>query len=85
MDIHVGNHLSLENIDFQKFQKMAFIYNALDEGWQFVKKTDRYIFTKKHEGRKEVFLDSYISEFLKDNDYLKKLTSLTNNFSLDTS
>ena len=47
-DIYVNNELTLENIDFQKFQKMAFIYNALDEGWQVINKTDRYIFTKKH-------------------------------------
>lgn len=72
-DIHVGNHLSLENIDFQKFQKMAFIYNALDEGWQVVKKTDRYIFTKKHEGRKEVLSDDYLKKFIVKNFSLDKL------------
>ena len=72
-DIYVNNELALENIDFQKFQKMAFIYNALDEGWQVIKKTDRYIFTKKHEGRKEVLSDDYLKKFIVKNFSLDKL------------
>lgn len=72
-DIYVNNELTLENIDFQKFQKMAFIYNALDEGWQVIKKTDRYIFTKKHEGRKEVLSDDYLKKFIVKNFSLDKL------------
>ena len=72
-DIYVNNELTLENVDFQKFQKMAFIYNALDEGWQVIKKTDRYIFTKKHEGRKEVLSDDYLKKFIVKNFSLDKL------------
>lgn len=72
-DIHVDKAISLDNIDFQDFQKMAFIYNALDEGWQVVKKTDRYIFTKKHEGRKEVLSDDYLKKFIVKNFSLDKL------------
>ena len=72
-DIYVNNELTLENIDFQKFQKMASIYNALDEGWQVIKKTDRYIFTKKHEGRKEVLSDDYLKKFIVKNFSLDKL------------
>uniref|UniRef100_A0A6C0CRY3 Uncharacterized protein n=1 Tax=viral metagenome TaxID=1070528 RepID=A0A6C0CRY3_9ZZZZ len=72
-DIHVDHGISLDNIDFQDFQKMAFIYNALDEGWQVVKKTDRYIFTKKHEGRKEVLSDDYLKKFIVKNFSLDKL------------
>ena len=52
---------------------MAFIYNALDEGWQVIKKTDRYIFTKKHEGRKEVLSDDYLKKFIVKNFSLDKL------------
>lgn len=72
-DIHVNHGFSMENIDFQDFQKMAFIYNALDEGWQVVKKTDRYIFTKKHEGRKEVLSDDYLKRFIVKNFSLDRL------------
>ena len=47
-------------VDFMKFHKMAFIFNALDNGWTIKKKGDAYIFSKKHEGKKEVFLDNYL-------------------------
>ena len=72
-NIHLNNDI-LENIDYQKFQKMAFIYNALDEGWQVTKKIDRYIFTKKHEGRKEVLSDDYLKKFIVKNFSLNKLS-----------
>ena len=72
-DIFLNNNLTLENIDSQNLKKMAFIYNALDEGWQVVKKTDRYIFTKKHEGRKEVLSDDYLKKFIVKNFSLDKL------------
>ena len=62
-----------ESLDMQSIRKMAFIYNALDEGWQVIKKTDRYIFTKKHEGRKEVLSDDYLKKFIVKNFSLDKL------------
>ena len=72
-DIFLNNNLTIQNIDSQNLKKMAFIYNALDEGWQVVKKTDRYIFTKKHEGRKEVLSDDYLKKFIVKNFSLDKL------------
>lgn len=51
--------------------KKEFIYNALDDGWCVVKKQDYYIFKKKHEERKEVFLDSYLTKFVEKNMNLK--------------
>ena len=48
-------------------QKMAFIYNALENGWDIKKTGDKYIFLKNHEGKKEVYLDSYLREFLETN------------------
>lgn len=51
--------------------KKDFIYNALDDGWSVVKKQDYYIFKKKHEERKEVFLDSYLTKFIERNMNLK--------------
>lgn len=47
--------------------KMAFIHNALENGWSVKKNKESYIFTKKHEGKKEMFSDSYLSTFVKDN------------------
>ena len=47
--------------------KMGFIHNALESGWSVKKNKESYIFTKKHEGKKEMFSDSYLSTFVKDN------------------
>lgn len=49
------------------FQKMNLIYNALDEGWSIKKKDKSYIFTKKHENKKEIIEDSYLLKFMKTN------------------
>ena len=54
---------------------MAFIYNALEDGWTINKKNDCYIFKKNHEGKKEVYLDDYLRRFMKDNFNLEKLFS----------
>ena len=34
-------------IDAIQFQKMIFLYNALDDGWNIKKINDSYIFSKK--------------------------------------
>jgi hypothetical protein len=47
--------------------KLAFIHNALEKGWSVKKNKDSYVFTKKHEGKTEMFSDSYLSTFVKDN------------------
>lgn len=61
----------MENIDKVKLHKMTFIMNALDEGWSVKKKREVYTFTKKHEGRKEVFNEKYLENFVKKNMELK--------------
>ena len=58
-------------IDIGKFNKMNFIYNALESGWAICKSNDKYIFTKKHKGQEEVFKESYLSKFIKDNLNIK--------------
>ena len=55
------------NIDYIKLQKMAFLFNALENGWTIKKQKEVYIFTKSHEGEKEIFLDSYLRRFMKEN------------------
>ena len=45
----IVNPLSIDPITLHK---MAFLYNALEEGWKINKKKDVYIFTKNHEGKK---------------------------------
>lgn len=55
------------NIGFIQLQKMTFIYRALENGWTVKKNGDSYIFSKKHEGKKEVYLDSYLQRFIETN------------------
>ena len=72
IEIKIENEHSLE-IDKIKFQKMVFLFNALDNGWSIKKRKDSYIFTKNHEGKKEVYDDSYLTIFMKDNSNINNL------------
>ena len=73
--------VNIENKNIQLnsiiFQKMLFLYNALDEGWAVEKKNNNYVFTKKHEGKKEVFLDSYLQTFMQSNMDISKILNST--------
>jgi hypothetical protein len=67
MDIEVTLNDKQIEMDKIKFQKMVFLFNALDKGWTIKKRNDTYIFTKNHEGKKEIFDDSYLDTFVKEN------------------
>ena len=54
-------------VDKVTFQKMLFITNAIDKGWSVKKSDDNYIFTKKHENRKEIIKENYLEKFLFSN------------------
>ena len=54
-------------IDNEKFQKMLFFYNTINDGWTVKKKKEKYLFTKKHEGKKQIFDETYLLSFIKDN------------------
>ena len=62
-------------VDVIKFQKMIFLYNAIDQGWSVKKRDDSYIFTKNHEGKKEVFENSYLLKFMKSSLDITKIFS----------
>jgi hypothetical protein len=62
-------------IDNLKFQKMLFLFNAINDGWSIKKRKDSYIFTKNHEGKKEILLDSYLLSFVKGNFDMNKILS----------
>jgi len=64
--------IRIENI---QFQKMLFLFNAINDGWSIKKRQDSYIFTKNHEGKKEVLLDSYLLSFMKGNFDVNKILS----------
>jgi hypothetical protein len=72
MDIAISTDKKI-NIDAITLQKMAFLFNALENGWTVKKKKALYIFTKNHEGKKEVYLDTYLKRFMKENFDINKL------------
>ena len=49
------------------FQKMVFLTNVLEQGWSIKKSGEKYIFTKKHEGRREIFQSDYLEKFIEKN------------------
>ena len=62
-------------IDVIKFQKMILLFNSIEQGWSVKKRNESYVFTKNHEGKKEVFEDSYLLKFMKTKLDLTKLLS----------
>ena len=56
-----------DKIDVHLAQKLLFINNALENGWDVKKKNEKYIFSKLHEGKKEIYEDSYLCHFLRTN------------------
>ena len=54
-------------ISKKQFQKMIFLMNALEQGWKIQKLENSYIFTKKHENKKEVFQTDYLEKFIETN------------------
>ena len=62
-------------IDSIKLQKMLILFNAIEDGWSIKKKQECYVFTKKHEGRREVLHDSYLLTFMKTNLDINKIIS----------
>ena len=69
--------INQNKIDLILLQKMIFIYNALEDGWTVTKKNEAYIFRKDHEGKKEVYLDSFLEGFLKTNLDINKIMQKT--------
>jgi len=60
-----------------QYKKMIFIQNALEQGWSVKKSQDSYIFTKKHENRREIFQENYLETFLVSNfsgDFVNTIT-----------
>jgi len=72
LNIHLDKNIKVEN---HVLQKMILLYNALEEGWAVKKQNDSYVFTKKHENKKEVVHEDFLYRFMKTNlDYEKVFT-----------
>jgi hypothetical protein len=46
---------------------MIFLTNALEKGWTIRKTNKKYIFSKKHENKKEIFEADYLEKFIERN------------------
>jgi len=66
MDINVSD-INNSEVDTVKIQKMGFIFNALENGWTIKKRKNLYIFTKNHEGKREVYSEEYLRRFIVSN------------------
>lgn len=60
-------------IDSKQFQKMVFLMNAIDDGWSVKKTENRYIFSKKHENKKEVYDKTYLEKFILTSQELQSI------------
>ena len=63
------NNTSNDNVQMEKklFYKMRFIFKAVESGKRKKKRDDSYIFSKKHENRREVFRPEYLENFIDEN------------------
>lgn len=77
--INLDSLKDLENEDLKvdaiKFQKMLLLFNSIEQGWSVKKRGDSYVFSKSHEGKKEVLEDTYLMKFMKTNLDLNKIFS----------
>ena len=73
MDVDINIDTNNMKIDCILFQKMIFLYNALEKGWSIKKKNNAYVFTKNHEGKKEVLLEDYLKRFMMENLDINKI------------
>lgn len=76
MDIHI-KPINKGDVDNITFKKMCFFYKAIHEGWTIkkIQGEEKYVFTKNHEGKKEVFMDTFLTEFIKSNMDVSTLIS----------
>ena len=68
-------NIELDNFeppDFLTSRKMFFILNSLNDGWTIRKQNNNFIFTNKHEDRKEVMTEGYLKEFIVKNYRINK-------------
>ena len=62
MDIDI--QATPNSIDMITLQKMTLIYNALENGWTIKKRNNCYVFKKKHNNEKKIYLDNYLRRFM---------------------
>lgn len=59
---------STDNVkQHHKLKIMIFIHNAIMDGWTVKYRGGIYSFKKKHDSKKKIFSDSYLSTFVEKN------------------
>jgi len=66
----MSSQISSIEITSKQFQKILFLNNAIEQGWTVKKSHDSYIFSKKHENKKEIFQEDYLEKFIELNSRL---------------
>jgi hypothetical protein len=61
------------SIDLVQFQKMVFLYNAIHDGWSIKKQNQSFIFQKQHEGKREIYEETFLDSFVKENSDMTTL------------
>lgn len=48
----------------RRMRVLGFIASALEDGWTVKKKSGSYVFSKPHEGKKQVFSQEFLADFV---------------------
>ena len=67
MDHVETNIINAAHIDCITLQKMAFVYNAVQQGWSVRKRKGAYVFRRRHRGEKQIYLDDFLKKFVEEN------------------
>ena len=62
-------------IDKKFIQKLLFIHNCLNDGWNVKKNGNRYLFSKNHEWKRKFFKKKYLRDFVNKNLEVKNETN----------
>jgi len=77
LQLNLESLTNLENVrvDTIQFQKMVFLFNALQDGWSVKKRNDSFVFTKSNDGRKQILEESFLKKFMNSNLDISKIIS----------
>jgi hypothetical protein len=64
INLNTDKNIKIKN---NKFQKMLFIFNAINNGWSVKKEDNCFIFSKSHNGQQEIFKEEYLTSFMNEN------------------
>ncbi len=75
MDVINKTGVDAAQVDCMTLQKMAFVYNAVQSGWSVRKTKGAYVFRRRHGGERQIYLDSFLKQFVEENLDMDKLVS----------